>query len=87
VPLSPRSAKNQGVGTSTPTPQNPEEMNLCFKKHLKQTIKIIVDGNGNPVTIVFHLTNGQLYKILDVLLPDEIEEDVVGIKFDLRTEK
>jgi len=42
-----------------------------YKKHLKHGIKLVIDGDANPVTIVIRASKAQLYRVLDVLIPDE----------------
>jgi len=46
---------------------------MNYKKHLKQGIRLIIEGDGNPLTIVIRLSKSQILKVLDDLLPDEPE--------------
>jgi hypothetical protein len=48
---------------------------MNYKKHLKQGIRLIIEGDGNPITIIMRLSKGQLIKVLDTILPDEEETD------------
>jgi len=48
-------------------------MSVNYKKHLKSGIKLVIEGDANPVTIIVRLSKSQLLKILDNLLPDEEE--------------
>lgn len=42
-----------------------------FKKSFKDGIKLIINTNGNPISIVLHLSKKQLFSFLDRLIPDE----------------
>jgi len=46
---------------------------MNYKKHLKQGIRLIIEGDGNPLTIVIRLSKSQILKVLDDLLPDDVE--------------
>ena len=47
---------------------------MTFKKHLKASIRLIIEADGNPVTIVMRLSRAQVLKVLDLVLPDDVEE-------------
>ena len=44
---------------------------MTLKKHLKTGIRLIIEADGNPVTIVMRLSRQQVLKVLDYLLPDD----------------
>lgn len=44
-----------------------------MKQHLKTVIRIIIEGDANPATIAIRLSKAQLFKVLDYLIPDDVE--------------
>ena len=42
-----------------------------FKKSFKDGVKLIINTNGNPLSIVMHLSKKQLFLFLDKILPDD----------------
>jgi hypothetical protein len=46
-----------------------------FKQHFKDGIKLIINTNGNPISIVLHLSKKQLFAFLDKLIPDTQEPE------------
>jgi hypothetical protein len=44
---------------------------MTVKRHIKAGIRLIIEAEANPVTIIMRLSKGQLIKVLDVLIPDE----------------
>ena len=49
-------------------------LNMTPKKLIKESVKIIIEADANPITIVIRLSKRQIYKVLDVILPDTDEE-------------
>jgi len=50
---------------------------MKFRKYLKHGIRLVIEADGNPVTIIIRLSKKQLLDILDHLLPDEeIKESI-----------
>ena len=45
-----------------------------FKKSFKDGVKLIINTNGNPLSIVMHLSKRQLFSFLDKILPDDVEK-------------
>ena len=43
---------------------------MTARKYLKEGIKLVIESDGNPVTIVVRLSKKQLISILDKLIPD-----------------
>jgi hypothetical protein len=42
-----------------------------IKKYIKHGIRLIIEADANPVTIIIRLSKKQLLNVLDHLLPDE----------------
>jgi hypothetical protein len=42
-----------------------------IKKGIKFSLKLIIDSNGNPLTMLVTLTKPQVNKLIDHLLPDD----------------
>ena len=48
---------------------------MNHKKLVKKAIRLVIESNANPVTIVISLSKKQLFKILDSAIPDEPDEE------------
>lgn len=46
---------------------------MSYKQYLKSGIKLVVNANGNPLTIAILLGKKHLFKMLDIMIPDEPE--------------
>ena len=46
---------------------------MNHKKIVKKAIRLAIESNGNPITIIISLSKKQLFKILDSAIPDEPE--------------
>ena len=44
---------------------------MNYKQHVKAGIRLIIEADGNPLTIIIRLSKKQVYKVLDELIPDE----------------
>lgn len=47
---------------------------MTVKKRFKHVVKVCLDGNLNPVTIIIHVSKVELLKFLDRIIPDDEEE-------------
>jgi len=47
-----------------------------IKKYLKHGIRLVIEADGNPVTIIIRLSKKQLLNVLDHLLPDEEPKEI-----------
>jgi len=46
---------------------------MTIKRHVKAGIRLIIEADANPMTIVMRLSKGQLIRLLDHILPDDAE--------------
>jgi hypothetical protein len=61
---------------------------MTLKRHLKAGIRLVIEADGNPVTLVMRLSKTQIIRVLDYVLPDDVEtEEPASTKFDLRKDK
>ncbi len=44
---------------------------MNYKRHLKNGIKLVIDADGNLMTLAVRLSKKQLIRIIDIVLPDE----------------
>ena len=44
---------------------------MNYKKHLKAGIRLVIESDANPVTIIVRLSKKQVFAVLDHILPDE----------------
>lgn len=44
---------------------------MNYKKHLKAGIRLVIEADANPMTIVVRLSKKQVFAVLDHLIPDE----------------
>ena len=44
---------------------------MNYKKHLKAGIRLIIEADANPVTIIVRLSKKQVFAVLDHLIPDD----------------
>jgi hypothetical protein len=44
---------------------------MNYKKHLKAGIRLVIEADANPVTIIVRLSKKQVFAVLDHILPDE----------------
>jgi len=42
-----------------------------LKKYLKHGIRLVIEADANPMTIIIRLSKKQLLNVLDHVLPDE----------------
>jgi len=46
-------------------------VNMKVRRHIKAGIRLIIEAEANPITIIMRLSKSQLINVLDVLIPDE----------------
>lgn len=46
---------------------------MTIKKHVKQSIRLFIESDGNFYTMAVRTSKAQLLKALDKLLPDDVE--------------
>ena len=44
---------------------------MIARRLIKETVRLIIDCDGNPVTIIIRLSKRQVYELLDRYLPDD----------------
>lgn len=47
---------------------------MTARKLIKEGIRLVIECDGNPVTIIIRLSKRQVYELLDRYLPDDEPE-------------
>jgi hypothetical protein len=54
-----------------PSGSNSSRVCMNYRKHLKAGIRLVIEADANPVTIIIRLSKKQVFAVLDHLIPDE----------------
>jgi hypothetical protein len=44
---------------------------MISKHNIKYGLRLVIESNVNPVTLIMNITKPQLLRVLDVIIPDE----------------